>query len=321
MNFVRTIPVVIATLGAFAQGCATAEPPHFEDEARGIAPVPACVVSLAPRPLAPGTVRNLSEDEVWHAVFPRYDAGAHKLPVDATACTGERIFDNPVFAGGTPIATPIEVHEGDIVYGAAGDRMRIVWLPTHQWPDGSKAGPLAIVRAFEQSAEVYAIGPYKRSTTKPAFQMERLGSELLVSATDDGCEGHPKSDACTSSVTFFLSRFGRLGHLQTVTTQKRAYAVGNEPGVSGQLEYVLTASPEFTADGVKVYEQVLTSDSAGRVLHKTELERTFVLHDAALEGGPDSLWARVYPSHADAKASPETPAAPAPSAPRANKPR
>ena len=203
----------------------------------------------------------------------------------------------------------IEVAEGDVVYGSAGTGCASCGCRRTSGSDGSKAGPLAIVRAFEQMAEVYAVGVYKRSAAKPAFQMDRLGSEVLISATDDGCEGHPKSDACTANVTFFLSRFGRLPALQTVTTQKRAYAAGNEPGVSGQLEYVLTSSPEFTVDGLKVYEQVLTSDSSGRVLHKTELERTFVLHDATLEGGPDSLWARVYPGHAEAP-----PAAPAPPA-------
>jgi hypothetical protein len=149
------------------------------------------------------------------------------------------------------------------------------------------------VRPSETAAEVYAVGAYRRATDKTALQAERLSGEMLVSVVDDGCDGQPKTSPCMSNVTLFLPRFGRLERLQTLTTEQRAYATGTEPGVLGQLQYRLTASPEYSPAGLKVFEQILATDSSGHVLHKMELERSFVLRGAALEGGPDSLWARV----------------------------
>ncbi|HEY8088423.1 MAG TPA: hypothetical protein VIF09_11275 [Polyangiaceae bacterium] len=252
-------------------------------------------------------MRNLTEDQYWQLVFPAYDTRNHRLPTNALPCTGMRVFDDPVFAGGTTRGTPMEVQEGDIVYGNGGDRVRIVWMRTHRWPDGTEAGPLALVRAKEDFAEVYAVGAYRRTNGAVTLQAERLGTEFLISATDDGCQGQPKGTACETNVALFLPRFGKLVRLTTLATEKRAYATGSEPGVLGQVEYELTASPQYTADGIKLFEQVKATDTSGRIVHKTELERMFVLHDGTLEQGSDSLWGRVYPGEkaAPAAASPQ----------------
>lgn len=267
-----------------------------------MAPVPACIVPLAARTHGAGqTMRNLSEEQYWGLVFPDYDTQNHRLPVDAVSCTGARVFDDPVFAGGTTRGTPIEVQDGDIVFGNGGDRVRIVWLRTHRWPDGSEAGALALVRAKEDFAEVYAVGAYRRSNGALTLQAERLGTEVLASATDDGCQGQAKTTPCETNVALFLPRFGKLARVTTLATEKRAYATGSEPGVIGQVEYELTASPQYTADGIKLFEQVKATDGAGRVVHKTELERLFILHDGTLEQGSDSLWARTFPSEGSAQ--------------------
>jgi hypothetical protein len=92
-----------------------------------------------------------------------------------------------------------------------------------------------------------------------------------------------------------------------LATERRAYANGSEPGIGGQIEYRLTASPQYTADGVKLFEQVQATDSAGRVIHKTELERMLVLRDGKMDSTTDSIWGRVFPGAAPIAAP--TPAA------------
>ena len=281
-------------------GCGGGErPPHLEDAARTTVPLPACVVSLPARVNASG-LRNLSEDEVWRVVFPRYDAAKHELPAGAEACTGERIFDDPILAGAAVRGPNIEVKEGDVVFGNAGDRLRIVWLRTHRWADGSEGGPLAVVRATETSAEVYAIGVHRRPPSKSTLQAERIGTEMLVTAVDDGCEDQPKSSPCASTVTLYAPSSGRLQRLRTLTTEQRAFGSGTEPGVIGQLEYHLTSSPEYGSSGVKFFEEIEAKDLGGRVLHKMELERKFALKDGTLDGGPESLWGRVQGQNAPA---------------------
>lgn len=268
-----------------------------------MAPVPACILPLAARAHGVGqTMRNLTEDQYWQLVFPSYDASAHMVPANAVTCTGQRVFDDPVFAGGTTRGSPISVQPGDLQFGNGGDRVRIVWLRTHRWPDGSEAGPLALVRAKEDFAEVYAIGAYRRSNGALTLQAERLGTEVLVAATDDGCQGQPKTTACETNVGLFMPWYGKLARLATIPTEKRAYAQGAEPGIEGQVEYELTASPQYTQDGIKLFEEVKATDSAGHVVHKTQLERLFVLHDGSLEQGSDSLWGKVYPGAAPAQA-------------------
>jgi hypothetical protein len=240
-------------------------------------------------------MRNLKEEQYWQLVFPAYDSRTHTLPTNALTCTGSRVFDDPVFAGGTPKGSPIPVQEGDIQFGNGGERVRIVWMRTHRWGDGSEAGPLALVRAKEDFAEVYSVGAYRRAAGQTTLQAERLGTEVLVSATENGCQGTAKGTPCQSNITLYLPRLGHLVRLTTIATERRAYATGSEPGVIGPIEYELTASPQYTPNGIKVFEQVQATDTSGRVVHKTELERLFILHDGTLEQGEDSLWGRVYP--------------------------
>ncbi len=287
-----------------ASACGGSErPPRIEDDARAMAPVPACISPLAARTHGAGqTMRNLSEEQYWQLVFPGYDAQNHRLPVDSLTCTGGKIFDDPVFAGGTTRGNPIQVQDGDIEYGNGGNRVRIVWFRTHRWPDGSEAGPLALVRAKEDFAEVYAVGAYRRSNGELTLQAERVGNEVLVSATDDGCKGQAKTTPCETSIALFLPRFGHLVRAATIATEKRAFAAGGEQGVAGQVQYELTASPQYVPEGIKLFEQVKATDPSGRVVHKTELQRMFVLKDGNLEQGSDSLWTRVYPTAANSQA-------------------
>jgi hypothetical protein len=293
-------------------GCGTERPMRIEDQARAMVPVPACILPLAARTHGAGqTMRNLTEDQYWQLVFPAYDAQKHQLQANALTCTGARVFDDPVFAGGTTRGSPIDVQEGDAQFGNGGDRVRIVWLRTHRWPDGSEAGAMALVRAKEDFAEVYAVGAYRRSNGELTMQAERLGTEVLVSATDDSCHGQPKTAACETNIGLYLPRYGKLARVATIITEKRAYAQGGEPGIQGQVEYELTASPQYTADGIKLFEQVQATDPAGRVVHKTQLERQYVLQDGDLKQGSESLWGKVYPGVASTQA-PNT--APAPSA-------
>lgn len=296
-----------AILVTTAAGCADAErPARTEDEARARAPVPACIMPLTARSRTAGTMRNLSNDQYWQAVFPTYDAQNHTLPVDALTCTGAKIFDDPVFAGGTTRGTPIAVQDEDVEFGSGGDRVRIAWLRTHRWQDGSEAGPLALVRAKQEYAEVYAVGAYRRSAGQLVLQAERLGPELLVTATADGCQGQATSMPCEKNVDLFLPRFGKLERLVTLPAQKRAFATGSEPGVQGQVQYEMTSSPQYTPDGIRLFEQVRALDEAGRVVHKTELERMLVLHDGKLDQGSGSdLWGRVFPNASTGEPSPK----------------
>jgi hypothetical protein len=312
-------------------GCAPAErPARIEDQARAMAPVPACIVPLPGKPKGPGggAMKSLTEDQYWQLVFPGYDTTNHKLASNALACTGFKVFDDPIFQGGTTRGgSDIQVQDGDVGYGSGGDGVRIVWLKTHRWPDGTEAGPLALVRTKQDFEEVYAVGAYKRTSGQVLFQAERMGTEVLITATDDGCQGQAKTAPCEKNITILVPRFGQLKRAVTFPAERRAFATGGEAAVMGQVAYQLNASPQYTADGITLYEQIQALDSVGRVVHKTELSRTLVLHDGAIEGS-DSLWGKVFPgvtsqqgSAAPAASSAPTPASSAPSGKPAKPPK
>jgi len=299
MGLPRKITTLCALAALVAPGGACAQAPEvvrIEDQARAMTPVPACILPLPPRSTAAaGTMRNLKEEQYWPVVFPAFDSRAMQLPVDAVACTGARVFDDPIFAGGTTRGAPAKVESGDIVYGNGGDRIRILWMRTHHWPDGSEAGPLALVRTKEDFSEVYAVGAFRRAQGKATFQVERLGTEYVIAAGDDGCEGRPATAACLSTLSLFLPRFGKLVNLATLAIEQRAYAKASEPGVPGDIEYRLTASPLYVPEGVELFERVQATDSTGRVLRKTELERRLLLKDGVLDLGDGSIWGKAFP--------------------------
>src|SRR5271165_154537 len=143
--------------GAFAACAPTERPARIEDQARAMAPVPACIVPLQGKPKGPGggVTKSLTEDQYWQLVFPAYDATNHKLAANALPCTGFKVFDDPIYQGGTVRGgSEIQVQDGDIAYGSGGDGVRILWLKTHRFPDGTEAGPLVLARVRGDFEEV-----------------------------------------------------------------------------------------------------------------------------------------------------------------------
>jgi hypothetical protein len=260
-----------------------------------MAPIPACAAALVPK-ARKGLVRTLEEDEYWRAVFPSIDSKQKALSLRSATCTGKAVFEEPFFSGASPRrGDPMRVESADLALGNGGDRLRIAWMRTHRFADGTEAGPVALVRAVDDTAEVYAIGLYRGAPKSPVIQVERIGYNAVVTITEEGCRGDHPPIPCTSAVTVFLPHRGTLLNLATFALEKRAHLTGGEPGVSGRIEYRLTASPSYTSEGIKVFEQLKARDEVGREVRSAEQERWLLLRGNALEDRSGSVWARVFP--------------------------
>mgnify|MGYP001288840301 CR=1 FL=1 len=288
-----------------------------------MAPPPACIMRLPPRSTEKTSqtargmgLTTLKEDEYWELVFPSFERPRQALPDKALSCTGRTVFDDPAFKGATRVATyPAPVSEGDILVGSGGDRLRVVWLRTHRDPDGLEVGPLALVRAKQDFGEVYAVGAYKGRTSRPLFQLERIGLEAVVSVQDEDCtrKDYKIGTPCESTQTLFLPRKGVLQNLATFSTERRAFVSRGEPGSSGMVEYHLTAAPKFGDKGVVLSEQIVAIDEGGRELRHAEIERVFLLDDVRLTPSEEPLWPRIVPGKTSPSvADVDTPAEPAP---------
>lgn len=295
----KILCTVLFPLATLAAGCGHPEPrSRLEDQSRRVAPLPACVVQLpARRPGSAGTMRTLREEQIVKLMFPAYDEEKRTLP-KTPSCTGSAVFDDPMFKDAQlarRTGWPFVEQEGDLVLGSGGDRLKLAWLRTHTLPDGSAVGPVAVVRSGERFAELFALGTYRGTPEHTHLGTARMGGEILVTAENDGCTGHKAGAGCQTVLSVFMPRRGELNSLVEVATENIAYSGRAEKGSLGVLEYHLTSVPAFSADGIKIVEQVRVKDDTGREVRKSERERLFAVDPVSgkAKAAEPSLWDEI----------------------------
>jgi hypothetical protein len=286
--------------------CASPQPrPKLEEQVRKVAPIPACVSRLEGRGLSPGVARGLTTDQYWKLLFPSYDESARRLPPRAVACTGDDVLGDPLLTGATA-RPPSEVEP---LFGSGGDRLKVVWLRTHVFADGTTGGPIALVRALGDDAELYAVGVVRAHPERVRLGVERIGGELLVTVHEDSCAGRAAGTACETRLRLLSPHRGNLHAVASIALERVELATGTEPGVPGRVEYHLTTTPKYMPNGLRLVEQVRVTDLAGRPLRKAELERLLTPRGAKpMAESEEALWGRVVP-----RASATAPATSAPS--------
>ena len=293
-----------------AAGCGAPESrSRLEDQSRRVAPVPACVLQLpARRAASAGTVRKLNEEQIVKLVFPSFDEQKRSLPQGAKSCTGTPVFEAPVFRNAKVLrgdAWPFVEQEGDVVYGSGGDGLKLVWIRTHDFPDHTYAGTLAVMRASERFAEVFAVGPYRGAPEHTALSTVRIGGEYLVTATEDGCTGRKPGASCQTTMRVFWPRMGKLVSVAEVPLERIGYFGRAERGTLGILEYRLTSVPEFREGAIKIVEQARVKDDSGHDVRKAEHERIVTLDDTgAGKTAEPSLWDQMVEKDAPAQVRP-----------------
>lgn len=324
-NSLRNALGVLALVGSAggATGCAGAvESSKFEDRARRTVPVPICLKPLE-RHGTEGVVSALKPEDYWSLVLPSFDAGASTLDRSAPDCAGRPVFDNPELAQAEGVRSgALVVKLDDAVITPAADSLRVAWFRTHRFSDGTAAGPLALVRPREGYAEVYATGFYRGRAAESHFSLERMGSRVLISASDEGCTGVKPNQPCQTLFSVFLMNAGHLNPAAKFPLDRVEYR--SAPGVSGTAQYRLTATPVFQERAIRVQEQVIVRDASQGVVRKSDLERVYTLTGGQLAPSADSLWSQVAgdgsspsphlpttpPNPATAPGAPRTPSVP-----------
>lgn len=284
---------VVALLGLASVGCAGAvESSKLEDGARRTVPVPICLKPLE-RHGGAGVISSLKPEDYWALVLPSYDSGTGSLDRTAPDCSGRPVFERPELAEAEGARSgPLLVKADNAVVTPGPDALRIVWLRTHQFSDGTAAGPIALTRPREGYAEVYATGFYRGRVKDSRFALERMGPRFVVTAGDEGCSGVKPNQSCESSFTIMLMNAGQLVPSAEFALDRVAYR--SAPGASGPAQYRLTATPVFQAQAVRVMEQIVVRDESQGVIRKSDLERVFRLEPGGrLVPSADSLWSQV----------------------------
>jgi len=302
-----------------AVGCAGAvESSKMEDRARRTVPVPICI-----QPLARSTsgVSKVEPSDYWKMVLPSFDAGSSTVDAASTDCSGRPAFsEQDLLAAEGPRAGSIPAKPDHAVVTPGPDGFRVVWLRTFDFSDGSSAGPLALVRSREGYAEVYGTGSLRGKLKTTRFALERMGSRILVTATDEGCGEVKPGQGCETAFTVYVLGGGRLNRAASLPLDRIDYRPF--PGLPGLSKYRLTATPVFQDKGMRVVEQVLVQDPNQGTVRKSDLERVFKLSAGGqLETSAPSLWSQVAGDSSTPPASAPAPAAPEPKpTPPKNKP-
>jgi hypothetical protein len=281
----------------------------MEDRARRTVPVPICI-----QPLQRSTsgVSKIEPADYWKMVLPGFDAGSSTVDSGSSDCAGRPAFaESDLLSAEGPRAGSLPAKPEHAVVAPGPDGLRVVWLRTFEFADGSSAGPLALVRSREGYAEVYGTGSLRGKLKTTRLALERMGSRILVTATDEGCAEAKPGQGCETAFTVFVLGAGRLNRAASLPLDRVDYRPF--PGLPGLSKYRLTATPVFQDKGMRVVEQVVVQDANQGTVRKSDLERVFKLSSSGkLEAPGASLWAQVVGDSAQAPAA-ATPPPPAPS--------
>lgn len=289
---------MLAAGPAFA-GCGAPEQPHAELPTRYQIPIPVCTTPLPPVTRKAGgraVVRSLDPEQWMSVIEPGFDPRGGLGPTDID-CTGHYVFANESLRGG--ISTkgwprPFDPDELDVRAGPEG--MRVIWLHVLKFENGDVGGPVALVRAVDDRAEVYGIGSF-RGPAKSKISPVRVGNETLAVAESTIC---PDLDDCRKRADFYLARRGRLINSAQVDLERTAVV----PSVAERglyAKYSLKTDVTYKTTGIQLLEQVQvkiihyegSERDSDRDLRKVEFSRFLRVERDTLFSSNDPLWERV----------------------------
>ena len=254
---VKTASVLaLASLPLFAGSACSAPAVNSQRElhSRRDIPIPVCTTQLAPvKRSASGksVVRDLDAEQWVGVMVPSFNPDRGVGPTD-TDCTGHYVFANESLRGGiSQKGWPRKVDPEDIDIKAGPNGLRAVWIRVLKFENGDEGGPVALVRAVDDRAEVFGIGSF-RGPPKSQLSPVRLGDESLVVGESKIC---PEQDDCRKRADYYLARRGRLIQSATVDLERvKVVPSVTERGLYARYE--LKTDVTYRKDGIQLLEQV-----------------------------------------------------------------
>lgn len=189
-------------------------------------------------------------------------------------------------------------------FGGGANRLKVVWYRTHSASNGDAVGPIAVIRTFSDSAEVYAVGTFRGRPEQSEFVLERLGGEVVITASDDGCVGAKPHESCENRLTVLRPWAGDLQHSAEIPLERVLVVAGTERGITGKIEYRMVSTPYYEPGGIRIEEQVSATNEAGQKVRHAELERHLRRRTSggAFKESSPSLWELFVPQAGSADA-------------------
>lgn len=297
----RSVGIAALLFGMMGPGCVDQTRPVYEAPGRQTIPIPVCAEGIAPPKRDKGDsatiVRDLDPEQWLEIMMPKYDAEKGLEPT-ARDCTGHYAFANETLRFGAPLRDwpqLVDPDELDVRSGPKG--IKAIRVRALLFENGDVGGPVALVRAVDDRAEVFGVGSY-RGPIGAKLEPRRMGNETLMVAEAKRC---PDEYNCRKVAEFFLVRRGRLINAATVDLERvlRVPSV-TEPGL--YAEYKLTTDVTYQKDGIQLLEQVRIriipyekepERDSDRLLRTVEFARLLKVERDTLFSTNESLWERV----------------------------
>lgn len=292
-------PLLALTAGS---GCSTPlEQNQTHVPVRQSIPVSVCTEQLAPvksKAQGKAVIRDLDPAQWLEIIIPQYEEEKGLEPTSLD-CTGHYVFANESLRGGaSDKGWPRTFDVEDMTIQAGPGGMRVFWARTLKFDDNTEGGPIALVRAIDDRAEVYGVGSY-RGHPGSKLTPVRAGNDVLVIAETKECDPENPGE-CRKRATFFLPRRGRLIEGAAVDLERIAVVPSSlERGLFAR--YRLTTDITYRPDGILLLEQVdvrivengLEDKDSGRHLRTVEFGRILKVERDSLFSSNEPLWDRV----------------------------
>ncbi len=297
----RHVACAALALGVTGVGCVDQTRPVYEAPGRQTIPIPVCAEGIAPPKREKGDssaiVRDLDPEQWLEIMMPQYDPDKGLQPT-ARDCTGHYAFANETLRYGVPLREwpqLVDPDELDIRSGPKG--IKAIRVRALLFENGDVGGPVALVRAVDDRAEVFGVGSY-RGPIDAKLEPRRMGNETLLVAEAKRC---PDVYNCRKIADFFLVRRGRLINAATVDLE-RVLRVPSVTAPGLYAEYKLTTDVTYQKDGIQLLEQVQIriipyekepDRDSDRLLRTVEFARLLKVERDTLFSTNESLWERV----------------------------
>jgi hypothetical protein len=290
-----------AAISGGSMGCVDTTRPVYEAPGRQTIPVPVCADGIAPPKRTKGDsstiVRDLEPEQWLEMMLPAYEPEKGLEPT-ARDCTGHYAFANETLRLGiAPSGWPRVVDPDDLDIRSGPRGVKAVRVRALLFENGDIGGPVALVRAQDDRAEVFGVGSY-RGPANAKLEPRRMGNETLLVAESKRC---PDVFNCRKVADFFLIRRGRLVNAATVDLE-RVLRVPSTSERGLYAEYRLTTDLTYQKDGIRLLEQVKVriipykkqgDRDSDRELRTVEFARLLKVERDTLFSSNESLWERV----------------------------
>lgn len=292
--------VALGIVATLASGCSE---PLTQNDAhvpvRKAVPVAVCSEQLAPvkaKAQGKSVIRDLDPAEWLEVIMPQYEEekGLEPTSVD---CTGHYVFANESLRGGaSDKGWPRAFDPEDMTIQAGPGGLRVFWARILKFDDGTEGGPIALVRAIDDRAEVYGVGSYRGHPSSRLVPV-RAGNDVLAVAETKECS---EPGECRKRATFFLPRRGRLIEGAAVDLERVA-VVPSSIARGLFTRYKLVTDVTYRPDGILLLEQVdvrlvengLPDKDSGRHMRTVEFGRLLKVERDSLFSSNEPLWDRV----------------------------